>query len=598
MPEKPIWDIQILLDYIATGRPNKSLTLRQLGGRLACLIRLATVHRSCNLCCLDIRSMSWTNNRTSVHFILNAPSKTVNAQTEPSRAKKLQTLSLEQIPLHPEELKQRNLCPVRALKCYLKKTKPIRQTNALFIESNEFTAVATSTIGKWIKNTMEEAGVDISIYGPHSVRSASVSKAYGAGASVAHILRKAGWKSKTTFIKHYLKNVAHQKPSAQAAASYVGLPNLQKPKDVLLKRHKKFYHQNLKDLRRQRKFPRFWTDSDSDISIIDKNRRKLQNSNNNTSTSCSEDTMITAVPKVVKKHCSEGGVVVLLPKLVSPTVQGQFRAIKPKPNKPPHPCSPLPPTRECPPSNRRKIKRSKLPPGCSSFKLKPWGEEVKKSRLPPGCSSFKLEPCETAIPLQTPVVHKPVIQSNICLSTDSLLMPPPPSPSVIPPPSPSMPPPPSPNIQSDILDVDGGDFSITSQTLDTDTGDTLVQIDMDDIKLSDLTVFDEDIQKFLTASDNLLQDIPLGNCTISAPPTVNDKEYVFIDETPDIILSENDSKPISDTEIQAEDNGIPPGRFVLIRPKNETTDIPIQAPMFLNYLTPLVVPKADFKGDN
>ena len=125
-PEKPIWDVQILLDYIAAGRPNKSLTLRQLGGRLACLIRLATVHRSCDLCRLDLRSMSWTNNCTSVHFILNAPSKTVNAKTELSRAKKLQTLSLEQLPLHTEP-KECNLCPVRALKCYLKKTKPIRQ---------------------------------------------------------------------------------------------------------------------------------------------------------------------------------------------------------------------------------------------------------------------------------------------------------------------------------------------------------------------------------------------------------------------------------------------------------------------------------------
>ena len=97
---------------------------------------------------------------------------------------------------------------------------------------------------------MQEAGIDISIYGPHSVRSASVSKAYGAGASVLCILRKAGRKSETTFIKHYLKNVAHQKPSTQAAASYVGLPALQKPKDVLLKRHRKFYNQNVKELRR------------------------------------------------------------------------------------------------------------------------------------------------------------------------------------------------------------------------------------------------------------------------------------------------------------------------------------------------------------
>ena len=268
--------------------------------------------------------------------------------------------------------------------------------------------------------------------------------------------------------------------------------------------------------------------------------------------------MITSVPKGVRHNVSqlskaveEGSVgnVVFVPNFVKTTVHDSPKAIKPKPKKAPRVRSPLPPARECP-KPRRKVRRS---------------------RLPPGCSSFKLEPC-TTIPLENMVVQCPV---PVTLPTDTILMPPPPSPKV------------------------------QSQTLDTNTGDTLVQIDIDDIKfdVSDLTVFDEDIQNFLTANDNLLQDIPLGNCTISAPPTVNDKEYVFIDETSDIILSENgtktaESKPTYDTENQTEDSGIPPGRFIPIRPKHKTTDILIQAPIFLNYLTPLVVPKMDFKGDN
>ena len=54
---------------------------------------------------------------------------------------------------------------------------------------------------------MTRAGVDISIYKPHSVRTAAVSKAKSNMVPIDEILKTAGWSSERTFAKFYDKNI-------------------------------------------------------------------------------------------------------------------------------------------------------------------------------------------------------------------------------------------------------------------------------------------------------------------------------------------------------------------------------------------------------
>ena len=57
------------------------------------------------------------------------------------------------------------------------------------------------TVGKKL------AGVDVSVYKPHSVRSATTSKAKRNHASLDEIMKTAGWSSAATFAKFYDKEI-------------------------------------------------------------------------------------------------------------------------------------------------------------------------------------------------------------------------------------------------------------------------------------------------------------------------------------------------------------------------------------------------------
>ena len=54
---------------------------------------------------------------------------------------------------------------------------------------------------------MAKGGIDVTIYKPHSVRSAAASKAKANNASVTEIMTTAGWSSAATFARFYDKQI-------------------------------------------------------------------------------------------------------------------------------------------------------------------------------------------------------------------------------------------------------------------------------------------------------------------------------------------------------------------------------------------------------
>ena len=65
----------------------------------------------------------------------------------------------------------------------------------------EHNPVTSSSIARWLKQTMKDAGIDISIFKLHSVQGAACSKAAGAGVTTTQILEAADWSSEGTFQK-------------------------------------------------------------------------------------------------------------------------------------------------------------------------------------------------------------------------------------------------------------------------------------------------------------------------------------------------------------------------------------------------------------
>uniref|UniRef100_A0A1X7UWB1 Tyr recombinase domain-containing protein n=1 Tax=Amphimedon queenslandica TaxID=400682 RepID=A0A1X7UWB1_AMPQE len=98
------------------------------------------------------------------------------------------------------------LCPVNTLDTYLDETKQMKENeNRLFIKPHK--AVTSSSIARWLRTTLEEAGIDSSIFGAHSTRGASASAAARGGVTLEEILKAANWSSESVFQRFYHKEV-------------------------------------------------------------------------------------------------------------------------------------------------------------------------------------------------------------------------------------------------------------------------------------------------------------------------------------------------------------------------------------------------------
>ena len=119
-----------------------------------------------------------------------------------------------ELPAFPSNQK---LCVLSTLKEYLLRTKPFRESNGetrLFISSKKpHCRVTTSTIARWLKNTLSKAGIDISTFSAHSYRSASSTSAFGKGVTVQEIMSKANWSNAKTFRDFYYKPTEVQEPT-------------------------------------------------------------------------------------------------------------------------------------------------------------------------------------------------------------------------------------------------------------------------------------------------------------------------------------------------------------------------------------------------
>ena len=67
--------------------------------------------------------------------------------------------------------------------------------------------VTSTTLARWVKSTLAQAGTDTTKFKAHSLRSASSSAAYEAGVALPDIMDAADWSTVSTFTKFYHKPV-------------------------------------------------------------------------------------------------------------------------------------------------------------------------------------------------------------------------------------------------------------------------------------------------------------------------------------------------------------------------------------------------------
>ena len=206
-PTKPrystTWDVNRVLEFLQSTSPVELLPLKDLTRKLAMLIALSTAARSQTLSLLSLSNMTVTDDGFSFTF------DQLLKQSRPGYV----TPNVRLRSYTPDT----KLCVCSTLQEYLVRTKALRgDVKQLFISYvKPFRPVSSSTISRWIRDVMQQSGIDIDQFKPHSVRAATTSKAKASLVPIDHILKTAGWSSGSTFAKFYDKPVQQENTFAQ-----------------------------------------------------------------------------------------------------------------------------------------------------------------------------------------------------------------------------------------------------------------------------------------------------------------------------------------------------------------------------------------------
>lgn len=188
------WDPEVVLEYIKSLGPNKNLTIIQLSRKLVMLMLLLSGQRCQTLHMLDKRNMTITSSK--VVFTIGDILKTSGPRSH-----------LSQISFKAY-VPDRRLCVHTSLRNYLERTLDTRgKVTSLFITTKLFGKPASrDTLRRWTKDVMKKAGINLSIFSPHSTRSASSTKAANY-LPLSTIVKTIGWSRKSTFTTYYHKPV-------------------------------------------------------------------------------------------------------------------------------------------------------------------------------------------------------------------------------------------------------------------------------------------------------------------------------------------------------------------------------------------------------
>jgi hypothetical protein len=181
-----MWDVQQVLDCMSSADVD-NISLLPLSRHTAMLLALLSGKRGQSIHAIKLGDIHVTGNT------LRIASTTVVKQTRPG----IHDHDIY-IPTYPAD---HNLCALYTLRAYVTKTKPLRKNVfQLFIQTNKpHKAVSRSTISRWIKDLMLQAGIPPD-YQARSTRGASTS---ASTAPLQTILEAAGWAKESTFRAHY-----------------------------------------------------------------------------------------------------------------------------------------------------------------------------------------------------------------------------------------------------------------------------------------------------------------------------------------------------------------------------------------------------------
>ena len=184
-----LWDAKELLNHLISWNVSSDSSVQDISRKLVATLACVSAQRVHTLSLIDFRYIFFFDSATYLYIF---------SDLKVQRDRPCFVITL---PSHTE---QDCLHTVHLLKLYLRKTRSIRQDSQLFLGCRPpYRPVTTDTLARWIRSVMKDAGIDISVFGAHSVRGASASFALQQNAPIDSVLQCGDWSCLNTFSKHY-----------------------------------------------------------------------------------------------------------------------------------------------------------------------------------------------------------------------------------------------------------------------------------------------------------------------------------------------------------------------------------------------------------
>ncbi len=207
----PSWDLSIVLAGLQRGpfEPLDSVELKFLSLKTALLTALTSIKRVGDLQAFSVSEECLVFGPVYSHVVLRPrPGYVPKVPTTPFRD---QVVNLQALPSEEADPALALLCPVRALRIYVGRTRNVRSSEQLFVchgGQQKGKAVSKQRLAHWI---VEAVALGYQSQGEpcplgvraHSTRSVASSHALAHGASLADICRAAGWATPNTFARFY-----------------------------------------------------------------------------------------------------------------------------------------------------------------------------------------------------------------------------------------------------------------------------------------------------------------------------------------------------------------------------------------------------------
>ena len=205
----PSWSINDVLAKLA-GHPYEPIQdapLEALLHKTLFLVAAASARRRSELHALSVRSGFIRFTPAGVSLIPNPQflAKNQSESFSPS------PIFLPRIESTSSVAEDRLVCPVRALKWYIHKTKNLRTSDVLFIlPRSPYSPASKDTISKWLVRLILPHASPMESVRAHDVRAQATSTAWFRGIPLPDIMAAASWKTPSSFVACYLTDVISQ----------------------------------------------------------------------------------------------------------------------------------------------------------------------------------------------------------------------------------------------------------------------------------------------------------------------------------------------------------------------------------------------------